>query len=178
MAAGSVVALLRNPQKKRCVYDFIPCYICCVFCLLVGLSCLIVLSHHTCAYCVSCFLYLGTWYLLYSGSTTLHHSIIGNVNVKSFSDITGQWLTMEAIFTTTQPMLTRKNVYLYAYDCQEYCRIHVQWLTVFFVSQSHDHLLVAINMPVRTTTGLREPFKSRLNLAATDLLVDLLFLSS
>ena len=100
------------------------------------------------------------------------------MNVKSFSDITGQWLTMEAIFTTTQPMLTRKNVYLYAYDCQEYCRIHVQWLTVFFVSQSHDHLLVAINMPVRTTTGLREPFKSRLNLAATDLLVDLLFLSS
>ena len=68
------------------------------------------------------------------------------MNVKSFSDITGQWLTMEAIFTTTQPMLTRKDVYLYAYDCQEYCRIHVQWLTVFFVSQSHDHLLVAINM--------------------------------
>ena len=74
MAAGSVVALLRNPQKKRCVYDFIPCYISCVFCLLVGLSCLIVLSQsqHT---GVSCFL---SWYLSYSGSITLHHSIIGN----------------------------------------------------------------------------------------------------
>ena len=71
-AAGSVAALLRNPQKKRCVYDFIPCYISCVFCLLVGLSCLIVLSHHT---GVSCFL---SWYLSYSGSITLHHSIIGN----------------------------------------------------------------------------------------------------
>ena len=71
-AAGSVAALLRNPQKKRCVYDFIPCYIPCVFCLLVGLSCLIVLSHHT---GVSCFL---SWYLSYSGSITLHHSIIGN----------------------------------------------------------------------------------------------------
>jgi len=67
-------------HKRRCAFmiSYSMLYISCVFCLLVGLSCLIVLSHHTCDYCVSCFLYLGTWYLLYSGSITLHHSIIGN----------------------------------------------------------------------------------------------------